>query len=306
MNPWYKDYSELLSEIFPGKKVQKISVNAGFGCPNRDGTLGTGGCIYCDNSSFSPAYCHKELTVSQQILKGKEFFSRKYPQMEYLAYFQNFTGTYGDISELSALYREAISADKVCGLIIGTRPDCISSEILSELSCINRQIPVIIEYGAETSHDNTLQLINRGHTWQQVEESVYLTSEAGIRCGLHLICGLPGENSADILDTVETINRLPVDSVKFHQLQVIRGTRLHKMLEKEEIQLSCFLLEDYLDLCIRIIGTLRKDIAIERFLSSAPPSMVVSPKWGIKNYEFTNLLHNLLEKRNTSTIKTER
>lgn len=296
MNPWYKDYAEFLGELFPGKKVQKISINAGTGCPNRDGTLGRGGCIYCDNTTFSPAYCHEPLSVRQQIEAGKKFFAGKYPQMKYLAYFQNFTGTYGPREELLRKYCEAVETDGVEGIVIGTRPDCIDSEMLGLLADINRRKPVIMEYGAETSHDDTLCLINRHHTWKQTVSTVQATASAGLFTGLHLILGLPGEDISRMIATVERVVSLPVHTVKFHQLQVIRNTPLHKMLEAGEISLPTFSLENYIDLCCRIVTMIPRRIAIERFLSSSPPDKVVSPKWGLKNYQFINLLHNQLKK----------
>lgn len=297
MNIWYKDYAEFLSEIFPGTKVQKISVNAGFTCPNRDGKLGTGGCIYCNNIGFSPDYCHTNLSVTEQIKAGREFFRRKYPRMKYIAYFQNFTSTYGEIGCLLELYTEALACDDVVGLIIGTRPDCMNEKILAALAEINGSHPVIIEYGAETSHNRTLSLINRGHTWEQTRESVLRTKDKGLRCGLHLIMGLPGETTEDMIETVDRVIKMPVDSIKFHHLQILRDTPLHRMYLNGEIECNPFMVEDYMDLCIKIIDRVPHNIAIERFLSSSPPELVVAPKWGLKNHEFTDKLFLRLKER---------
>lgn len=292
MNPFYKDYAEYLSEIFPGKKVQKISVNAGFTCPNRDGTIGTGGCIYCNNSSFSPAYCLSgDHSPARQIEDGKRFFAKKYPDMRYLAYFQSFTNTYGrDPGQLLSLWEEAAACKGVVGLIIGTRPDTLDDETIKAAALISHRIPVIFEIGAETSSDNTLRLINRGHTWNDVADTAYRLKKAGLHCGLHLIAGLPGEDTSRALRTIDDACSLPIDSIKLHQLQILRNTPLADMYEKGQSGVIPFSLEEYLDFCMEVIRKVPRTIAIERFLSQAPPDMIIAPRWGLKNHEFTNML----------------
>lgn len=301
MNPYYKDYSEYLAEIFPGKKVQKISVNAGFSCPNRDGTIGRGGCIYCDNTTFTPAYCFGEESVKGQIEAGKRFFARKYPDMKYLAYFQSYTNTFtrngSGVDALETLYREALDEEDVIGLVIGSRPDCFRDDVVEMLGRLNREYPVFVELGAESSHNSTLRLINRGHTWQQTCDTVARLTKEGIRTGLHLICGLPGETEDMMLSTIDRACEIPIDSLKLHHLQVISSTPLHRAMERKEIEVKPFAKEEYLDLCVKIIGRIPRHIAIERFLASSPPEKVVAPKWGIKNYEFTNLLINRLKEK---------
>ncbi|MDE6410324.1 MAG: TIGR01212 family radical SAM protein [Muribaculaceae bacterium] len=303
MNPYYKDYNEYLGEIFPGLKVQKISINAGFSCPNRDGTIGRGGCIYCDNTTFTPSYCFGADSVKQQVEAGKRFFSRKYPSMKYLAYFQSFTNTFrGSDADneknisLEKQYREALEDDDVIGLIIGSRPDCFPDDIVALLAQLNREYPVFVELGAETSCNETLRIINRGHSWEQTCDTVFRLNDAGIRVGLHLICGLPGETEEMILQNVKRACELPIESIKLHHLQVIRHTPLHDAVESGKLSVFPFSKEDYLDLCVKIINIVPRRIAIERFLASSPPDKVVAPKWGIKNYEFTNLLMNRLKK----------
>ncbi len=301
MNPYYKDYNEYLSEIFPGQKVQKLSVNAGFSCPNRDGTIGRGGCIYCDNTTFTPSYCFESGTVKAQIEAGKRFFGRKYPSMKFLAYFQSFTNTFqGDGKKsvpLDKLYREALEAEDVIGLIIGSRPDCFSESVIKTLAELNRDYPLFVELGAETCHNDTLSIINRGHTWEQTKSTVNNLSKEGIRIGLHLIMGLPGETEDMMLESVAEACRLPIDSLKLHHLQVIKSTPLHSAISEGNLMVKPFLLEEYLELCIKIINIVPRRIAIERFLASSPPEKVVAPKWGIKNYEFTNLLLNRLREK---------
>jgi hypothetical protein len=293
MNPYYKDYSDYLAEIFDGK-VQKLSIDADFGCPNRDGTIGIGGCTYCNNRTFSPDFAKRKLDISGQLAAGKKFFARKYPNMRYLAYFQSYTNTYDSPERLMQLYREALAVDDVVGLIIGTRPDCMPDELLDGLSQLNKTQPVFIEYGAESSHNCTLQLINRCHTWEQTVDAVQRTAAAGLHVGLHLIMGLPGETTEMMLETIDRINALPVQTVKLHQLQIIRGTRLARDIAEGRYTVTDFTVDKYIDLCCKVIKRLRPDIAIERFVSQSPAEMLISPRWGLKNYQFTNLLHNRL------------
>lgn len=291
----YRDYATYLSERFDGK-VQKLTVDAGFTCPNRDGTIGRGGCSYCNNHSFSPALGSRD-SVADQLEAGKRFFARKYPQMRYLAYFQSYTNTHGPIDRLLSLYEEALSVDGVVGLIIGTRPDCVDERLLSALAQINRRKPVMMEYGAESSHDATLRSVNRCHTWADTCRAADLTRAAGLDVGLHFILGLPGESRDMMLATVDQINRLRPDTVKFHQLQIISGTRLAQQWERGEVAVENFTVEDYLDLCAEIVERLDPAIAIERFTSSSPAELLLSPRWGLKNHEFTNLLRNRLSRR---------
>lgn len=287
-------FAEFIGRYFEGK-IQKISVNAAFPCPNRDGSKGVGGCIYCNNAAFSPGYTLKHPSVREQIEQGRRFFSRKYPTMRYLAYFQSYTSTNGDVDRLMAMYEEALAQPGVVGLVIGTRPDCMPQRLLDNLAQLRSQGTfVMIEYGAETSHDKTLDRINRCHHWEETEDAVRRTHEAGIPVGLHLIMGLPGETREEMLQTIDAVNGLPVDMVKIHQMQVIRGTRLAAQYEAGEAEITTWKLEDYLEFCCRIIKRLRPGIAVERFVSSSPADMLVAPRWGVKNYEFAERLRRKL------------
>lgn len=304
MGRYYKDYSDFLAEHFEGK-MQKLTVNAGFSCPNRDGTIGRGGCVYCNNSSFSPNLTGGDdvagSSVSRQLEAGKRFFERKYPMMRYIAYFQSYTNTHGNIDRLMGLYREALAVDKVDGLIIGTRPDCVDNRLLEELSSIGK--PVIMEYGAESSHDETLQAVNRCHTWAQTVDAVNRTVDAGLSVGLHFIMGLPGETREMMMQTVERAAALPIDIIKLHQLQVVRNTILAKEAVADAVggmsfrglPLKMFSVEEYVELCADIVMAMRSlnpAIAIERFTSQSPDDLLIAPRWGLKNYQFTNLLNN--------------
>lgn len=288
-----RSYSDYLNHIFPGLKVQKISINAGFSCPNRDGTIGTGGCSYCRNDSFSPSYCMVPKSITQQIEDGKDFFARKYPEMKYLAYFQSYTNTHGkDTDALRAIYEEAMGCESVVGIVIGTRPDTLPNPVIDMLGELNKRMPVFLEIGAETSNDDTLRVINRHHTWADVADACGRAASKGLRCGLHLIAGLPGEDRQQITANVREACQLPIETLKIHQLQILHGTPLHRQWTEGKVDVKPFELEEYLDLCHEIISIVPEHIIIERFLAQSPPQMVAAPKWGVKNYQFMHMLQN--------------
>ena len=303
MDGVYKDYSQYLAGRFTGK-VQKISINAGSNCPNRDGTIGRGGCLYCDNAAFVPGYVEASEPVAEQLRKGIAFFARKYPAMRYLAYFQANTSTNTSAGIFLEQVREATGVEGVAGIVVGTRPDCVSDVLLDRLAAVNKEVrPVIMEYGAESSHDDTLTLINRGHCWSDTVRAAEATAQRGLDVGVHLIMGLPGETEEMMMETIDRVNALPVSSVKLHQLQIIRGTALARLYERQRRgektafpPITLFGKEEYAELCVRIVRRLRSDIAIDRFVSSAPASLLVAPCWGIKNHEFTALVRARLAK----------
>jgi len=299
MGRYYKDYSDFLAEHFPGRKMQKLTIDAGFSCPNRDGTLSTGGCAYCNNNSFSPGnHDGRHLSsVRNQLEESKIFFRRKYPSMRYLAYFQSYTNTYGELSHLLNLYDDALDSDGVDGLIIGTRPDCLPAPLLDALAERRRNGRwIMIELGAESSHDETLRRVNRCHTWRTTVEAISRVKDANLPVGLHLIMGLPGETREMMMETVERTALMHPDTVKFHQLQIIKGSTLARDWESGR-RFELFTPETYIPLCRDIIATMNRlspDTAIERFTSQAPAYLLIAPRWGLKNYQFVNILHNLL------------
>lgn len=289
----YNDYGTWLRQRFP-YKVQKISVDAGFTCPNRDGRLGTGGCIYCNNDSFNPSYCQREKSVKQQLVEGKEFFRRKYPEMRYMAYFQAFTNTYSTLDHLKSLYEEALDVEDVVGLVIGTRPDCIDDTLLDYLTQLARQTMVTLEYGIETANDDTLRLIRRGHDFQCVRDAVERTKGRGIVIGGHVILGLPGEDAEESVRQATIMSKLGLDVLKIHQMQIIRGTRLAQMYAENPFHL--YSPEEYSELIVRYLEHLSDDMVVERFASQSPKEMLIAPKWGLKNYELTNLIVNKMKR----------
>ena len=287
----YNDFGTWIRQRFPFR-VQKIAVDAGFTCPNRDGRLSTGGCVYCDNRTFNPSYCNPLKSVTEQLEEGKRFFQRKYPDMKYLAYFQAFTNTYAPVSKLRKLYEEALCVPDVVGLVIGTRPDCVSDELLDYLEELNRRTFLLMEYGVETANDATLRLINRGHDFACARQAVERTHQRGILTGAHVILGLPGEDAAESLRQASVISSLPIDILKIHQLQIVKGTRLAALYEEKPFHV--YTVEEYLDLIARYISLLRDDLILERFVSQCPPDKLIAPRWGLKNHEFTDLLRNKL------------
>lgn len=287
----YLDFGTWMRERFP-YKVQKISIDAGFSCPNRDGKLSKGGCTFCNNESFNPSYCSPKESITEQIERGKKFFSKKYPDMKYLAYFQAYTNTYAPLAELQRMYEEALSVKDVVGIVIGTRPDCIEDALLDYLQQLNKRAFIIVEYGIESVNDETLRKIRRGHTFACSRDAIERTHARGIlTCG-HIILGLPGEDAAESLRQAPLISSLPLDFLKIHQLQIVKGTALAMQYAQQPFHL--YTVEEYIDLIIKYISLLRKDLIFERFVSQCPPEILIAPKWGLKNYEFTNLLNNRL------------
>lgn len=282
----YNDLGDFLRNIFP-YKVQKISLNAGFTCPNRDGSKGWGGCTYCNNQTFSPEYCHTERSITQQLDEGVRFFSRKYPDMKYLAYFQAYTNTYDEMERLKAIYEEALNYPGVDGLIVGTRPDCVPDALLDYFAELAKKTFVMVEYGLESTFDKTLLRINRGHTQAESEEAIRKTAGRGIYTGAHLILGLPGETKEEILHHADIISSLPLTTVKLHQLQLIRNTRMAKEFSDSPAEFHLYTADEYIELVIDFVEKLNPSITIERFVSQSPKELLIAPDWGLKNFEFT-------------------
>ena len=301
-----------------GERLQKIVLDAGFTCPNRDGKVGRGGCTYCDNAAFHPAYSTAGKSLHQQMDEGIEFHKVRYRTTEhYLAYFQSFSNTYAPLSRLRELYEEALGHPDVVGIVIGTRPDCVDEEKLDYLADLSqgkvlagwsrtvasqvRTAPiVIVEYGVESCYDRTLLRINRGHDFETARRAITMTAERGLDVGAHFILGLPGESVQMMLDSCEQINSLPLRSVKFHQLQIVKGTRMEKEYAECSEDFVRFSLEEYLDFFVDMLERLRPDLFIERFVGEVPPRFVNETPWGlIRNVELLRLLEQRLDSRAT-------
>lgn len=294
----YIEYGKWLRERF-GCKVQKISLNAGFTCPNRDGTVGTGGCTFCNNQTFNPDYCQSHKSVTEQLEEGKVFFARKYLDMRYLAYFQAYTNTHASVDHCIALYEEALRVEGVVGLVIGTRPDCMPDSLLDYLEALSRRTFLVVEYGVESANDHTLSHINRGHTFATSCEAIRRTAQRGIMVGAHVILGLPGEDHAELMRQARLMAQLPLTTLKLHQLQIIRGTALAR--EYEAAPWSMPTVEQYIDLVLDYISLLPPTLVLERFVSSSPRSLLIAPDWGLKNHEFTDLLRRKMRLYDTTT-----
>lgn len=294
----YKDFAAFLQEHFD-TKVQKISINAGFTCPNRDGRVLRGGCTYCNNASFNPDYCKPEKSIATQLREGMDFFARKYPQMKYLAYFQAYTNTYAPLEQIRRLYEEALSVDGVVGLVIGTRPDCVPNEVLDYLSTLSQQTFLMVEYGLESMNNDVLAHIRRGHTVECSIDALWRTKERGILTGAHLILGLPGETKEALVAQAKQVAQLPIDTLKLHQLQLIKGTEMAHDYRRYPDKYHFFTIEEYIDLICRYIEQLPPEMTLERFTSSSPVHLQVLPGWGLKNYQFVELLKSELRKRQT-------
>lgn len=294
----YTTFASFLSRFF-AVKVQKLSVNAGLGCPNRDGTLGYGGCTYCNNRSFNPQYCDDGRSVTRQLEEGKAFFSAKYAEMKYLAYFQAYTNTYAGIDRLRSLYEEALAVPDVVGLVVGTRPDCVPDALLDYLAELARDHFVLVEYGVETTDDAVLRRVNRGHDWACAVDAIRRTADRGLPVGVHLILGLPGTDVEQIRAEATQLSELPIDVVKLHQLQLVRGTRMAAEFRERPADFRLFSADEYADLVVDFLERLRSDVAVERFTSQSPADLLLAPDWGLKNYQFVELVKRRLVGRDT-------
>ncbi len=299
----FKSYRQYLEGLL-GYRVQKVAINVGMGCPNRDGTIGVGGCTFCVNEAFTPSYCNQHKSVRQQIDEGVEFHQRRYAKSaKYLAYFQSFSNTYAPIETLKSTYLEALQHPDVVGLVIGTRPDCVDPEKLDFLAELSQKVDyLIVEYGVESVYDDTLRRINRGHDFQCAVDAIQMTAHRGLHTGAHFILGLPGEDKQRILDGVERINQLPLNTVKFHQLQLFEGTAMVDDYLKNPQDFCNFTMEGYLDFFCDVLERLRPELVVERFASEAPVSFHYGGEspWGrVRNERLVQLLERRLFERNT-------
>lgn len=308
-NRRFNSYSSYFQREFGGR-VQKISIDAGFSCPNRDGTISTGGCTFCRNDAFNPSYCRPEKSIRQQIEEGIEFHQRRYRRANsYLAYFQAFSNTYKPLDELENLYREALSVPGIIGLVIGTRPDCITKEILEMLRNISpinpiRPIgyirPIILELGIESVYDSTLLRVNRGHDFATAKHAIELVHKYGFHCGGHFIFGLPGETRDMMLHAADIISELPLTTVKFHQLQIFKDTKMADEYLANPYDFHLFTLDDYIEFVIDFIERLNPNIVIERFAGEVPPRYLVSKPWlNLRYDQVLALIEKRLEEKNT-------
>ena len=300
----YNDFSSFIKSRF-SERVQKISLNTGFTCPNRDGTKGIGGCTYCNNNTFNPNYCKPSKSITQQLDEGISFFSKKYKTQKYLAYFQAYTNTYADLELVKELYNEAINHPNVVGLVIGTRPDCINEEIVDFLSKLAKKHFISLEFGVESTLNRTLEKINRCHTFEETIAAYELCKDKGVLLGAHMIIGLPGESKNEILNHAIELNKLPIQTLKLHQLQVVKHTMMAIQYAQNPEMFSMLNSEDYIDLMTEFIALLRPGIIIERFISESPAHLLIAPQWnGIKNFEILSKIDKKLTEKDLWQGKT--
>jgi radical SAM protein (TIGR01212 family) len=296
----FNSYSEYFKGIF-GQRVQKISVDAGFTCPNRDGKLARGGCTYCNNKAFNPSYCHPQKPIDQQIKEGIEFHKVRYRRAnKYLVYFQPFSNTYAPLDQLKRLYESALSQEGVVGLVIGTRPDCVDDQKLKYLGQLANDYYIVVEFGVESIYNQTLKRINRWHSFEQSEEAIANSVAYGLNVGAHFIFGLPGESREMMLNSVKTISSLPLTTIKFHQLQIVSGTAMANEYGLHPDHFDLFSFEEYIQFIIRITEHLNPGFIIERFAGEVPPSYLAGPGWGlIRNDQINNAIEKEMERKDS-------
>jgi radical SAM protein (TIGR01212 family) len=295
----YLDYSSFIKLKF-GERVQKIALNIGFSCPNRDGYKGYGGCTYCNNNTFNPEYCEPKKSIKQQLEHGIAFFSKKNKNNKYLAYFQAYTNTYSDIESLKKMYEEALRVPKVVGLVIGTRPDCISDEIIEYLSFLSKKYFISLEFGVESTSEKTLLNVNRCHTFEDTKAAFERCKNKGFHLGAHLIIGLPGETKKVLLQHAKEISKLPINTLKLHHLQIVKNSIMAVQYNRNPKNFNLFTSENYIDFITEFISYLSPGIIIERFVSEAPKDLLIAPKWGnLKNFEIVAKIDKKLIEKNS-------
>lgn len=299
-NKRYNSYNEYFKSTF-GSRVQKVSIDAGFTCPNRDGTTGTGGCTYCNNDAFNPSYCIPSKSITRQIEEGIAFHKIRYRRaMKYLAYFQTYSNTYAPLDHLKEIYSEALQHPDVVGLVIGTRTDCMDDEKLAYFSRFSENYYVMIEYGLESTSEQTLVAINRGHTMAQAGAMIRKTADCGLKTGIHLIFGLPGETRQEMLGRAGIISALPLTTVKFHQLQIVKGTKMALQYRDQPGIFSLFSLEEYISFIVSFIERLNPAFVIERFTGEVPPRYLESQPWSnLRADQVAVMIEEELQKRDT-------
>ena len=290
----YNPFGPYMKKKF-GTSVYKVSVDAGFSCPNRDGTISTTGCIYCNNDSFRPGSCKPALSISEQIRNGIYQIKKRYKAEKFLVYFQPYTNTYASVAKLKHLYKEALSEPYVIGIAIGTRPDCIDEEKIMFLSELAKKYFILIEYGMQSIYDRTLEFINRGHDYSTFLKALYMTKDKGIYIGAHVIVGFPTESKEEMLLMADEVSRIPVDFLKIHHLQVIKDTPLEIIYRENPFHLFSY--EEYIDFITDFIGRLSPRIILQRLFANAPDNILIAPRWEKGRQEILRDIEKQLELR---------
>lgn len=303
--PWghqrrFNAYAQYFIKTF-GERVQKVTIDAGFTCPNRDGSTGIGGCTYCNNEAFNPSYCQPQKTVRQQVEEGIEFHVNRYRRAgKFLAYFQAYSNTYDSLDKLREIYEQALKVPGVIGLVIGTRPDCIDTQKLDYFAKLAETHYIILEYGIESCYNKTLERINRGHSWEESVKAIEKTASYGLKTGAHMIFGLPGESRQQQLNEAEILSQLPLNNIKFHQLQIIKDTVMEQEYLQNPDSFDFFTLDEYVDFITQFVERLNPEFVIERFAGEVPPRFLAGPGWGkIRNDQLLVKIENHLAAKQT-------
>lgn len=296
MHSRYNSYHDYLRNRF-GCRVHKVSVDMGFTCPNRDGKLAKGGCIYCNNDSFVPPYARARYSMDEQIKHGIEYLRNRFKAKKFIIYFQAYTSTYGEAAELERLYRESLKYDGVVGLAVGTRSDCIDEEKLDIFERLARDYYVTIEYGIESIHDKTLEFMNRGHDYHNVVEAINLTRDRGVHIGSHIILGMPTESSEEMMAMADEVSGLGIDTFKIHNLHIVRNTPLARIYREQPFHLFSF--DEYKDFLIRFLERLNPGIMIERLFTDTPRQLLIAPDWNMRHNEILYDIKKTMEERDT-------
>jgi radical SAM protein (TIGR01212 family) len=303
--PWnhqrrFNAYAQYFKKTF-GERVQKLTIDAGFTCPNRDGSLAKGGCTYCNNDAFNPSYNISSKSIKQQLEEGIEFHQNRYRRAnKYLAYFQAYSNTYKPLEELKEIYNQALEVEGIIGLVIGTRSDCIDEEKLEYFARLSEKYYLILEYGIESCYDKTLKEINRAHDFENLVNALELTKKYGIKTGGHIIFGLPGESKEMMLAEAEILSKLPLNNIKFHQLQIVKGTRMALDYKKNPEKFDFFELDEYVSFIVDFVERLNPNFVIERFAGEVPPRFQAGPNWGlIRNDQILQKIEKELERRDS-------
>lgn len=296
MDRRYNNYNSYLKEKF-GCRVHKVSVDVGFTCPNRDGNVAIGGCIYCNNDSFVPSYARSRVSLQDQIRTGMEYLKKRFKAEKFIIYFQAYTNTYDKIEKLEKLYREALDNENVVGLAIGTRSDCVDEKKIKLFEDLAKDWFVTIEYGIESIYDKTLEYMNRGHNYQSLLEAIQITRKQGINIGAHIIVGFPTETRDEMLQMADEISRLKIDFLKVHNLHVVKNTPLARMYAKDPFHV--FNYEEYIDFISRFIEQLSPKIVLERLFTDTPQNLLIAPRWNKTHTEILRGIEMELERRNT-------
>lgn len=296
MTQRYNSFGSYIRKKF-GTIVYKVNVDAGFTCPNRDGTVGISGCIYCNNDSFRPSSCRPTLTVSEQVRNGIAYVKKRYKSEKFLVYFQPYTNTYAPVDELERLYKEALSDPSVIGLAIGTRPDAVDTEKIALIQSLAEKYFILVEYGMQSMYDKSLEFINRGHDYNTFLKALEMTRNRGIFIGTHIIVGFPTETREEMMSMSDELSNLPLEFLKIHQLQVIKDTPLEVMYKNNPFHVFGY--DEYLDFVTDFIERLSPRIVIQRLFATAPDSILIAPHWGKSRQEILRDIEKRLELKDT-------